>query len=200
VKNSKFNKNILIILVFAVLFSAKPFATAQAIDLPPCIVLKPAVQITAPAKQVNKNLNILSGVSHLLTFDEKIISYKFDKENGFKSEILSNIFNNRKELLIKPLKNQENKLTVLTASRIYNFNIDFDKNKQINTKFKPSQELTVRELPEGRTGVELLKNISAEEALSLLDDELDKPPGLPENTCGMADFDLDSPPKIKKIK
>ena len=150
-KNLKINIIIQAILIFAILISAKSFAVST----------------------VNKNLNLSLAASHLLIFDEKIIRYKFINEKDFKAEILSNIFNNRQELLIKPLKKQDNKLTVWTASRIYNFNIEFGQDKALN----------IREIQEKGTFNEY-KNA--------------KPVASIEDTCGMADFDLDNPPKMNK--
>jgi hypothetical protein len=144
-------KNLLLLttsIIFTVLFSAKSFAISE----------------------INKNLYLSPNNSHLLTFDEKIINYKFDNDKNFNAEILSNIFNNRHELLIKPLKTLDNKLTVWTSSRIYTLNIEFEQNKKMD-----SSSLTDKEEP-------------------LNDYEIDKPPFLPEDTCGMADFELDNPP------
>jgi len=151
---------LLAILIITVLFSAKSFAASQIKEL----------QTAAPALQeINKTLNLSVNGSHLLAFDEKIIRYKFKNEKNFKAEILSNIFNTRQELLIKPLNKQNNTLTVWTDSKTYNLNIEFEEN----------QKLKIREI----SGNELF---------------IDEPPVLSEDSCGMTDFKLDSPPKSIK--
>ena len=152
-KSFKSGTIIQVILILTILLSSKSFAVSQVNKL----------QLSTPASQIAKNLNLTVNISHLLTFDEKIIRYKLENEKDFKTEILSNIFNNRQELLIKPLKNINSKLTVWTESKIYNLNIEFEQN----------QELKIREIT-------------------------DKAPVLSEDTCGMTDFELDSPPKSKE--
>ncbi|HBG49683.1 MAG TPA: hypothetical protein DDW90_09325 [Cyanobacteria bacterium UBA9971] len=133
------------------------------------ILLLSAKSFAAPALQIDKNINLSVNSSHLLTFDEKIIRYKFVNEKDFKAEILSNLFNTRQELLIKPLNNSNNKLTVWTESKIYNINFEFEQNP----------ELKIREIDE-------------KESL------INKSPVLSEETSGITDFELDNPPKIKK--
>jgi len=133
------------------------------------ILLFSTKSLAAPALQVNKNINLSINSSRLLTFDEKIIRYKFINEKNFKAEILSNLFNTRQELLIKPLNNSNNKLTVWTESKVYNINFEFEQNP----------ELKIREIDE-------------KESL------INKSPVLSEETSGITDFELDNPPKIKK--
>jgi hypothetical protein len=110
------------------------------------------------ASQINKNLNLTVNNSHLLAFDEKIIRYKFENEKDFKAEILSNIFNTRQELLIKPLKKLDNNLTVWTESRVYNIRLEF------------GQKITGNESIIDKAPV-LLEN-----ACGMTDFELDNPP------------------------
>lgn len=128
---------VFIILILTILISAKSFA----------------------ASEITKTLNMSVNTSHLLTFDEKIIRYKLENEKDFKAEILSNIFNNRQELLIKPLKKIDNKLTVWTESKIYNLNIDF----------KQSQELKIREITDKSP-------VLSEDTCGMTDFDLDNPP------------------------
>lgn len=93
-----------LILFFMLLISAKSFAVSE----------------------VTKNLNLSVNNTQILSFDEKIISYKLQNNKDFRVEVLSGIFNSRQELLIKPLKKLDNKLTVWTASKIYNFVVDYE--------------------------------------------------------------------------
>jgi len=148
-----------IILIITLMFSTKSFAASQANELQPCV-----------SQQINKTLNLSVNSARLLTFDEKIIRYKFKNEKSFKAEILSNIFNTRQELLIKPINELNNTLTVWTDSKIYNLNIKFEQN----------QEFKIREI----SGNELF---------------MDKSSVFPEDSCGMTDFKLDNPPKITKV-
>jgi len=145
--------------------SFKPYIIIPAILI--FILFLSAKSFAAPALQINKNLNLSVNSPHLLTFDEKIIRYKFANEKDFKAEILSNLFNTKQELLIKPLIESNSKLTVWTESKVYNINFEFEQNK----------ELKIREIQEKESFI-------------------DKSPVLSEETSGMTDFELDSPPKL----
>ena len=145
-KYNIFRKNIFVftILLFALLLSAKSFAV--------------------PVLQINKNINLCVNSSHILTFDEKIIRYKFVNEKDFKAEILSNLFNTRQELLIKPLNKSDNNLTVWTESKIYNISFEFEQNKEL--KIREIQKF-IDELP-----------VAQDEISGMTDFELDNPPKL----------------------
>ena len=78
---------------------------------------------SAELPQINKNLYLIAKSSHVLSFDEKIISYKFQNGADFKTEIMPDIYNSRQILIIKPLNILNNKLTVQTGSKIYNYEI-----------------------------------------------------------------------------
>jgi len=145
--------------------SFKPYIIIQAILI--FTILLSAKSFAAPALQVNKNINLSINSAHLLTFDEKIIRYKFVNENDFKAEILSNLFNTRQELLIKPLNKSNNKLTVWTESKVYNINFEFEQNKELKIREIQKKEAFIGEL-----------SIKSQE------------------TSGMTDFELDSPPKL----
>lgn len=145
-KSFKFYIIIPAILIFAILLSTKSFAAAI---------------------HVNKIINLSINSSHLLTFDEKIIRYKFEYEKDFKAEILSNLYNTRQELLIKPQVKKDNKLTVWTESKVYNISLEFKQNKELN----------IREIKEKEPFIY-------------------KSPVLSEETSGMSDFELDNPPKM----
>lgn len=121
--------------------------------------------------QLNQNLNLSIGNSHILTFDEKIIRYKQENEKDLKVELLPTIFNNKQELLIKPISKHNNKLIVYTASKTYNLNIYLTQN---------NSELSGQ------------KDALSETAI------IDMPQVLPEKVPGMVYFELDNPPKLKK--
>lgn len=116
------------------------------------------LKFSTPVAQIDKTLYLKANVSHLLTFDEKIIRYKFDNNDSCQAEILQSIFNSGHEMLIKPVKKLDNKLTLWTKSKVYIFNI-----KLLQDKPEDSKSCV-----------------------------------LPEDNYGMADFDLDIPPEIKK--
>lgn len=146
----------------------------------------------APAlPQVDKNLIMQAGSSHLLSFDEKIVRYKFENEKIFKAEILSNLFNTRKELLITPVKNLNGKLSVWTDSRMYSFDIKFDKNVGAVSKTIIEKGCTSGSAP----SIALRTSDNNDETC---DFKIDPPPYLSENTVGVTDFELDSPPAFLK--
>lgn len=83
---------------------------------------------TAPQKalsfdEINKQLQLKENYSHLLCFDDKIIRYKSGIEGVFDIELLSGIYNNKHEMLIRPLKPVNTNLIVWTKKKIYNFDI-----------------------------------------------------------------------------
>lgn len=175
--NSKSCKIFNTILFLSIFLSAKSYAAAPISQINN---LKPnnAVNSALSLMQINKNINLFSDDSQLLTFDEKIIRYKFKNDKDTSAELLSDINNSRQVLLIKLSKINDNKLTVWTASKVYNFNISVQKNN--NSELKTV--LNIREIPEDDIDGYII----------------DKPPILPEKECGMANFELDNPPKIKK--
>ena len=79
--------------------------------------------------EAQKNLVLSAGKTHFLTFNEKIINYKFNKGKECRAEILTSIFGNRNEMLIKSTKPLNDRLVVVTDSGIYNFDINFNDNK-----------------------------------------------------------------------
>ncbi len=133
-------KYLLLVTVSLLIFSTKSFAISE----------------------INKNLFFSAGKLRILTFDEKIINYKFDNEKNFKAEILTNIFGYKQELLIKSLKPVKNKLTVWTKSRTYNFDINFE--QDISTALD-SKQFELDEPP-----------AFPEKAYGMADFELDSPP------------------------
>ncbi len=83
--------------------------------------------------EINKKIELKENHSHLLYFNEKIIRYKTGNESAFNIEILPNIYNNRHEMLVKPLKAVNTNLIVWTKKKIYNFDINV---KEINRGYE----------------------------------------------------------------
>lgn len=79
--------------------------------------------------EINKKLRLKENHSHLLYFDEEILRYKAGSEGVFDIEILPNIYDNRHEMLVKPVKPVNTNLIVWTKERIYKFDISI---KEIN--------------------------------------------------------------------
>jgi len=77
--------------------------------------------------EINRKIELKENHSHLLCFKEKIIRYKTGSEDAFEVEILSDIYDKRHEMLIKPLKAVNSNLIVWTKKQIYNFDISVQK-------------------------------------------------------------------------
>jgi len=86
--------------------------------------------------EIAKTLNLSFNSSQLLSFDEKILRYKVIKEKALAVEIIDGIMNNRQELLIVPKTNTPNTLIVWTQTRMYLFNIQFDKDNTSAVKLE----------------------------------------------------------------
>lgn len=80
--------------------------------------------------QITKNIVLRNNTPYLVSFDEKITGYKFEKENVFKAEFPSSIFDTGHEIIIVPVKNINNNLTVWTKSQIYKFSFQFTENNE----------------------------------------------------------------------
>ncbi len=103
-----------------------------------CLILKcVAEQDKAKVNNINinneRNIYLTKGLSYFMNFDEDINSYKVDKKRVLKIEYITSIFNNRKSLLIKPIKKREANLTITTKTKEYNFNVKVsNKNKKVD--------------------------------------------------------------------
>lgn len=148
-KNIKINHIIQTVVILSILFPIKCFAALPSNN--------PSLTLPVPVMQIDKDLNLSLNTSHLLTFDEKIIRYKFDNDKCFQAEILTNIFNDRKDMLIKPLQKLDNKLTVWTSSKVYIFNVKFEQNNSNNS------------------------SVATESSYGMSDFDLDKPPEVKKN-------------------
>ncbi len=81
-----------------------------------------------------QSIYLTKGLSYFLNFDEDIKSYKVDKKRVLKIEYITSIFNNKKSLLIKPIKKRETNLTIKTKTKEYKFLVKVNnKNKKINS-------------------------------------------------------------------
>lgn len=74
-------------------------------------------------EEISKKIELKENHSHLLSFDEKIIRYKAGVEGVFDIEILPDIYNQRHEIFIRPLKPADTNIMVWTKTQIYNFDI-----------------------------------------------------------------------------
>jgi hypothetical protein len=89
-----------------------------------CMVFFPAKSFSA-SLQPSKVVVFSAKLPRILSFDEKIVKYKLSDEKSFKSEILADISNSKRDLLLKPLSLKDGTLTVWTNSQIYNFYLQF---------------------------------------------------------------------------
>lgn len=157
-----YKKIVQTILFLAVLLSTKSFAVDE----------------------TTKNIILPYNTPHIFIFDDEITDYKFEKEKMFKAEFPASIFDDKQKLLIIPVKNIDNKLTVKTETGIYNFLIKFTETKKITVENSNSGGWLSNFLLSIQN-----RNVSEEY-------ELDSPPLLSENECGATSFDLDIPPKL----
>jgi len=79
---------------------------------------------TFAAVEIDKNLYLYVGTSHILTFDDKITGYKFENAKNYKADVLSSIFGGKYDIIVKSLTPAKDKLTVWTKSKTYTFEID----------------------------------------------------------------------------
>jgi len=132
-------------------------------------------------EEINKKLELKRNYSHLLSFDEKIVRYRAADKDAFQIEILPDIFNDRHEMLIKPLQEVNTNLLVWTQTNIYNFDIKAEHKRGLTKFFSFNNN----------------KQKLSKELSSLLGDfELDLPPSLPQKQ-NINEFELDLPPELK---
>ncbi len=80
-----------------------------------------------------QTIYLTKGLSYFMNFDEDIKSYKVDKKRVLKIEYITSIFNNKKSLLIKPIKKRDANLTIKTKSKEYKFSVSVNnKNKKVD--------------------------------------------------------------------
>jgi hypothetical protein len=148
--------------------------------------------------QVNKNLNLMKGYSYLLCFNDKITHYSLGNSETAKIEVISSIFNDRQEMIIKTLKETDTNLLVWTKDNIYNFNVSI-----IPAKI-PKNLFVVSEIVNGHenTGSPIIQNFSEDNKNlpyeiqgEIGELSLDIPPHLP-NSQNIFGFEIDQPPRM----
>lgn len=138
---------------------------------------------TCFALSVNdKNLSFTTGYVYLLSFDEKILQYNVGDDKSVKLEILSNIFNDQHEILVKPIQKTNTNLTILTENTAYKFDLYINSS---TATFSSIQVLPSQHIP-----------LSAETKSVLDGFELDKPPISFDSQSKVLSFELDKPPRV----
>jgi hypothetical protein len=146
--------------------------------------------------QINKDLNLVKGYSFLLNFDDRVIRYNLGNNESAKIELVSSIFDNKQELIIKTLKETDTNLLVWTKDGIFNFNVSIVQNKQglpVVSEVKNSNS----------AGSPIIQNFSKDDQ-NLPDDikkeleelSLDIPPHLPGKSQNIFGFQIDQPPRM----
>jgi|GEM_PF-1748378 len=147
--------------------------------------------------QINKNLNLVKGYSYLLNFNDKIVRYSLGNNEAAKIELISSIFNDKQEIILKTLKEADTNLLVWINDDVYNFNISIIQNK--SDKSLPIISEIEDNIP---TNSPIIQNFSKNDN-NLPDDiknkleelSLDIPPHLPGNQ-NIFGFEIDQPPKM----
>jgi len=145
--------------------------------------------------QVNKNLNLVKGYVYLLDFNDKIVRYSLGNNDAAKIELISSIFQNQQEIIIKTLKEADTNLLIWTKDNVYNFNINIAQNKSKNTS-------VVTDVKDNAiiAGSPVIQNFSKDDK-NLPDDvktqleglSIDPPPHLSKNQ-DLFGFEIDPPP------
>lgn len=134
------------------------------------------------SEKANRKLEMKKGHTHLLSFDEKIIRYRVGDKAAFNVEILPDIFNDRHEMLVKPLQEIDTNILVWTGTQVYNFDIEAKERKGLTEFFRFNSK----------------KEKISEDISSVLGEyELDLPPFVPVNTR-IRSFEIDLPPRPGK--
>lgn len=84
-------------------------------------------------EEITKKLELKENHSHLLFFEDRIIRHKAGDSKAFDIEVLQDIYKDRHEMLVKPMKVTNTNLIVWTKKRVYNFEV---KVKSINKGFE----------------------------------------------------------------
>jgi hypothetical protein len=144
----------------------------------------------------NVSLFLNTGHPRILVFDSKIVNVLQEDKKILDFELFSSIFNDKHQLMIKPLTQQDTSLAVETLNNKYVFNIYTDKtdakslsiiniNKEKTIKLTNSEKNSKKYIIKGLEGTE---------------DEggffMDSPPD--NNADSMFSFDLDIPPGAMK--
>ncbi len=154
-----------------------------------CILFLAASGKAFSIEEINKKLELKENYSHLLSFNEKIIRYRTGEKEAFKIEILPDIFNDRHEMLIKPLKTLNTNLLVWTEDRIYNFDIKAGHKKGLTEFFDFNEDKPSKKILSFKGKDELAPATVGKY-------KLDLPPFLPKPEK-INDFEIDLPPDFK---
>jgi len=149
--------------------------------------------------QISKDLNLVKGYSYLLNFDNKVIKYSLGNNEAVKIELVSNIFNDKQEIILKTLKESNTNLLVWTKDDIYNFNISINQTK-LSKNIPVISE--VKNTDPTIAGSPIIQNFSKNDKYlpdnikNMLGElSLDAPPHLPVNKQNIVGFEIDPPPK-----
>lgn len=117
----------------------------------------------------NQKLFMKSNYTYLLNFDEKVEKISVGNDNFLYTELVSSIFNDKQQLILKPIKGQDTNVIVWTKKGLYNFDIYVDKSDKQTAK---------------------IIDLNSGDA-----ETLDKPPMIV--TQEVFNIELDAPPSIK---
>ncbi|MDD3014249.1 MAG: hypothetical protein PHC34_11150 [Candidatus Gastranaerophilales bacterium] len=150
-------------------------------------------------EQINKDLNLIKGYSYLLNFNDKIMRYSLGNNEAAKIEIISSIFNDKQEILLKTLKETDTNLLIWTKDNIYNFNVSIIPNKpskilSVISEVKDNNPV-IASSPKMQNFSKSDKYLPDDVKNKLEELSLDTPPNLPckQDIFG---FEIDQPPKM----
>ena len=87
-----------------------------------CLICFPVSSGVCFAKE-EQTLYLKEGYVYLLLFDSKIEDFRVGNTDCIKAELVNNIFNDKKQMIIKPLSNSNTNIIVWTQDRFYNIDI-----------------------------------------------------------------------------
>ena len=128
-------------------------------------------QTTSIMADSNPNIILENGFSYLILFDNTISQYKLNNATDYNIEVPTNIFNEKNEFIIKPVKDGNAILSVQSGSNNYTISISSTKSKNQT--------------------ISGISTISPD--LFIL--QIDKPTVLNKKSC-LSDFEIYKPPKL----
>lgn len=139
---------------------------------------------------ISREMNIKTGHSYLIGFTEEVIRISVGDTKAIDTELLTNIFNSKKELILKPKVKGFTNILIWTKSNVYNFDLNINQ----QTSLPKSTDNTTPAIQYFSKNNEKLSN---EEKAQMDDLDLDSPPLLPDIKKDTYDFELDKPPMLK---
>lgn len=133
----------------------------------------------------NQKLFLKTGYSYLLVFDKKVQRYSIGDETALKAELLTSIYTDKQEVLLKPLVSKDTNILVWTTEGLYNFDVFTNKEEAETAKIvhlKDSDSIKIGN-PD-----------------SLSDLSVDAPPENTVDTEDVFNFEIDKPPVVKQKK